>query len=69
MGDIITLVQSGGGEWWLEGAQPNPPLPPSKIRGQNPAIIILEVYNLKPNNVWGQISSVVMNPYHFQTGN
>ena len=68
MGDDITLAQSGG---VARGgpAQPPTPLPPSKIRGQNPAIIILEVYNLKPNNVWGQISSVVMNPYHFQTGN
>ena len=67
MGDDITLAQSGGG---ARGGPAQPPTPPpSKIRLQNQAIFILEVYNLKPNNVWGQISSVVMNPYHFQTGN
>ena len=62
MGDDITLAAERGARG---GPDPTPPLPHrSKRRGQNPAIIILEVYNLKPNNVWGggQVSSVVMNP-------
>ena len=64
MVDDIALAAEWG------GARGGPASPQSKIRVQKAAIIILGAYNLKPNNVWGggQISSVVMNPKHFQTG-
>ena len=53
MGDDITLAAEWGGGARGGPAQPPHSPPRSKRRGQNPAIIILEVYNLKPNNVWG----------------